>query len=143
MIKCLKREKNLRQQLEQILHTLNNTKEELKLSPNHVKDVVELGLELAGQPSLIPVRVSRSESNISIENSENIAFHLPNLSDSWLQCTVGLAHPHNQKIRPIVFDAKESEGRDDLVYAHLNHRLVQMCLRLITSRNLVIKHRSK
>jgi hypothetical protein len=30
-----------------------------------------------------------------------------------------------------VFDASLAAGRDDVVFAHLNHRLVQMCLRLL------------
>jgi len=58
-------------------------------------------------------------------------FRLPALSSSWAQCADGLAHPHTKKIRPIVFDAALAVGRDDVVLAHLNHRLVQMCLRLL------------
>src|SRR5262249_26101031 len=38
---------------------------------------------------------------------------------------------HTKKIRPIVFDHALSAGRDDVVLCHLNHRLVQMCLRLL------------
>jgi hypothetical protein len=34
-------------------------------------------------------------------------------------------------IRPLVFDSALAAGRDDVVLAHLNHRLVQMCLRLL------------
>lgn len=30
-----------------------------------------------------------------------------------------------------MFDATLATGRDDVVLAHLNHRLVQMCLRLL------------
>jgi hypothetical protein len=56
---------------------------------------------------------------------------LPPLTGSWAACTAGLAHPHTQQIRPIVFDATLATGRDDVVLAHLNHRLVQMCLRLL------------
>src|SRR5439155_26433777 len=43
----------------------------------------------------------------------------------------GFAHPHTGEIRPITFDAGRSHGRDDVVLAHLNHRLVQICLRLL------------
>jgi hypothetical protein len=46
-------------------------------------------------------------------------------------CTEGLAHPHTGEIRPIAFDPTLLDGRDDVVLAHLNHRLVQMCLRLL------------
>jgi hypothetical protein len=58
-------------------------------------------------------------------------FRLPALANSWAQCADGLAHPHTRKLRPIVFDAALAAGRDDVVLAHLNHRLVQMCLRLL------------
>ena len=34
-------------------------------------------------------------------------------------------------MRPIVFDHELARGRDDVVLAHLNHRLVQMSLRLL------------
>ena len=34
-------------------------------------------------------------------------------------------------MRPIIFDAVLATGRDDVVFAHLNYRLVQMCLRLL------------
>ncbi len=50
---------------------------------------------------------------------------------SWASCVEGLAHPHTGDIRPIVFDHELAEGRDDVVLAHLNHRLVQMSLRLL------------
>jgi hypothetical protein len=42
-----------------------------------------------------------------------------------------LRHPHTQQIRPITFDHAVAKGRDDVVLVHLNHRLVQMCLRLL------------
>jgi hypothetical protein len=43
----------------------------------------------------------------------------------------GLRHPHTGKTRPITFDHRVAKGRDDVVLIHLNHRLVQMCLRLM------------
>jgi len=46
-------------------------------------------------------------------------------------CGHGLEHPHTREVRPVVFDARLVEGRDDVVLAHLNHRLVQMSLRLL------------
>ncbi len=53
------------------------------------------------------------------------------MSGSWSICTEGLAHPHTGEIRPVVFDHKLAQGRDDVVLVHLNHRLVQMALRLL------------
>jgi hypothetical protein len=46
-------------------------------------------------------------------------------------CGEGLAHPHTGVPRPIVFDHVLVDGRDDVVLAHLNHRLVAMALRLL------------
>src|ERR1035437_8473141 len=40
-------------------------------------------------------------------------------------------HPHTGLQRPITFDPDAAAGRDDIVLAHLNHRLVQRCLRLL------------
>jgi hypothetical protein len=77
-------------------------------------------LELAGQPKLIPAKIDGVR-----------AFHLPGLSGSWAACLEGLDHPHTGKVRPIVFDHDAVHGRDDVVLAHLNHRLVQMSLRLL------------
>jgi len=46
-------------------------------------------------------------------------------------CAEVLEHPHTKKIRPITFDHAVANGRDDMLLVHLNHRLVQMCLRLL------------
>ena len=44
----------------------------------------------------------------------------------------GILHPYTHEVRPIVFDHELVRGgRDDVVLAHLNHRLVQMSLRLL------------
>ncbi len=54
------------------------------------------------------------------------------MSGSWARCTEGLEDPYlTGIIRPITFDHEVSKGRDDVVLVHLNHRLVQMCLRLL------------
>jgi hypothetical protein len=58
-------------------------------------------------------------------------FNVPVLPGSWGRATVGLEHPHTGIRRPITFDHDVAKGRDDVVLAHLNHRLVQMCLRLL------------
>jgi SNF2 family DNA or RNA helicase len=115
----LRFETDIVKEIRALRETLNETKRRLRLSPETVESVVKLGLRLAGQPSLIPV-----EENPKL-------FHVPALSHSWSACTEGLSHPHTGVIRPITFDSNLSSGRDDVVLAHLNHRLVQMCLRLL------------
>jgi hypothetical protein len=49
----------------------------------------------------------------------------------WDRATEGLHHPHTGRRRPITFDHAVAKDRDDIVLAHLNHRLVQMCLRIL------------
>ena len=129
--KMLKFERDLRRQLERLSAQLHETQHELKLTPDHIENVVRVGLELADQPALIPVEVEGIWPDPTGIRKSCPVFRLPALSHSWVQCTDGLAHPHTRKVRPIVFDAALAAGRDDVVLAHLNHRLVQMCLRLL------------
>ena len=68
-------------------------------------------------------------------------FHVPQLRGSWARCTEGLAHPHTHERRPIVFDHALLNGRDDVVLAHLNHRLVQMSLRLLRAEIWLVEGR--
>lgn len=116
--KRLSFERNLAARLKKLYQQLQNTKQELHLSPVNIQKVVEVGLILAGQP---PLQATDSDD----------VFKLPSLSGSWAHCTKGLAHPHTQKIRPIVFDWELARHRDDVVLVHLNHRLVQMSLHLL------------
>ncbi len=127
----LKFERKLREQLEKLASQLQETQHELNLTPEHIENVVRVGLELAEQPALIPVEVAGIWPDPTGVRKTCPVFRLPALSNSWAQCADGLAHPHNKRIRPIVFDAALATGRDDVVLAHLNHRLVQMCLRLL------------
>jgi superfamily II DNA/RNA helicase len=115
-------ERNLLQQIERLRNQLRESERELRLSPQNVHSVVEIGLQIANQPPLIPA---------DVQGLSGEAFHLPHLSGSWARSAEGLAHPHTGEIRPIVFDHALADGRDDIVLAHLNHRLVQMCLRLL------------
>ena len=127
----LKFERRLREQLEKLAAQLHETQRELDLTPEHVENVVRVGLELAEQPALIPVEVEGIWPDPTGGRKTCPVFRLPALQNSWAACADGLAHPHTKRLRPIVFDAALSAGRDDVVLAHLNHRLVQMCLRLL------------
>ena len=116
--RLLKFERKLRDQLEKLSEQLRETERELHISPTNIQNVVETGLALAGQPPLRPGPTPGT-------------FQLPALTGSWALCAEGLPHPHTKRIRPIVFDHSLATGRDDVVLCHLNHRLVQMCLRLL------------
>ncbi len=121
--KLLKFERDLRDQIAKHYDQLRESRQALRMSPEHVQAVVEIGLELAGQPALRPAALQGVPAGA--------AFQLPPLAGSWALCAEGLAHPHTRAIRPIVFDHDLARGRDDVVLVHLNHRLVQMCLRLL------------
>jgi superfamily II DNA or RNA helicase len=114
----LKFERKLREQLQKLTQQLHETERNLRLSPINIQNVVETGLALAGQPALRPA-------------NQDGTFYLPALTGSWALSGEGLAHPHTKKVRPITFDHSLAAGRDDVVLCHLNHRLVQMCLRLL------------
>lgn len=120
--RMLKFERKVRDQIEKLRDQLQETRQNLRLTPENIESVVRIGLELADQPPLIEA---------GIEGLQGRAFYLPQLKSSWAVCAEGLEHPHTKEIRPIVFDPDAAHGRDDVVLAHLNHRLVQMCLRLL------------
>jgi hypothetical protein len=97
------------------------TQKELRLSPENIHQVVEVALELAGQPHLIPTALA----------DKRLVYQLPTLKGSWSACSDGLTHPHTQEVRPVVFDHASAKGKDDVVLVHLNHKLAQMSLRLL------------
>jgi hypothetical protein len=108
---------------------LHETKRELRLSPENIQKVVEVALQLAGQPALIPAKVPGLWPDPKRQRCP--VFHLPALTGSWELCAEGLTHPFTGAMRPFVFDHNLAKGREDVVLAHLNHRLVQMSLRLL------------
>ncbi len=123
----LKFERKLREQIERLHEQLQESRRELYLTPENVQAVVEIALELAGQPPL--QREILHDPNGERPGIE--VFYLPQLRGSWAACTEGLEHPYTHRMRPVVFDHEQARGRDDVVLAHLNHRLVTMSLRLL------------
>ena len=127
----LRVERNLQEQLRRLFDQLQESRRTLHLEPQAVREVVRFGLELADQPPLEPVSIDGPARRAGATDGEPLAFRVPNLSGAWLAATDGLAHPHTQQVRPVVFDHALIAGRDDVVLLHLNHRLVQMCLQLL------------
>jgi hypothetical protein len=120
--RLLKFEQKVREQIEKLREQLQETRRALRLSPENIRSVVTVGLELGGQPALIETK---------LDGLNGPVFQLPAFKGTWASCSEGLAHPHTGTIRPIVFDPDLARGRDDVVQIHLNHKLVQMCLRLL------------
>ncbi len=131
--KMLKFERDLRKQVKELMDQYMETRRELNLSPENIQKVVQIALALAGQPGLIPTTTDDGRP----------CFRLPALRGSWAACAEGLQHPHTQEIRPVSFDDQVTRDHDDVVLVHLNHRLPQMCLRLLRAEVWADKSRSK
>jgi SNF2 family DNA or RNA helicase len=122
-----KQREKLEEHIRQLYQQLQEGKRELELTPTNIQAVVETALEIAKQPAL-----QRRTLHDPYGHYQPIeVFDVPELSGSWARCTNGLEHPHTRLKRPIVFDHDLARGRDDVVLAHLNHRLVTMSLRLL------------
>ncbi|MGI6656335.1 MAG: DISARM system SNF2-like helicase DrmD [Desulfobulbus sp.] len=116
-------EKRLQERIARLHEKLMEAKSDFHLSPERISRAVEVALNLAEKPSLKPTG--------STKGVKGSVFEVPVLPGSWGRATVGLEHPHTGVRRPITFDHDVAKGRDNVVLAHLNHRLVQMCLRLL------------
>ena len=127
--KLFKFERDLARQIKALKDKLHDTRRELRLDPENVQKVVEVALELAGQPALEEAKLPGLWPDPKRTSSP--VFRLPALSGSWEQCAEGLAHPFTGEARPFVFDHALTKDREDVVLVHLNHRLVQMSLRLL------------
>ena len=121
--KLFKFERDLKKQVEQHYAQLRESQVNMNLSAEHVREAVQVAMKLAGQPPLQDVPKDHP--------LYGKAFFLPGLRGSWMHCNDGILHPHTQAVRPIVFDHDVAKGSDEFVLAHLNHRLVQMSLRLL------------
>jgi superfamily II DNA or RNA helicase len=125
----LKTEREIDKRIKQLMDQLNETKRVLRLSPENVQKVVQVALELAGQPTLLPTQAEGIWPDPKRHDCP--IFNLPALTGSWEDCANGLTHPFTGDRRPFVFDHNLAKGREDVVLVHLNHRLVQMGLRLL------------
>lgn len=127
----LRFERDLRERVRALYDKVQQSEQALHLRPENVQEAVAVALELAGQAPLLEAQVAGVWPDPSGRYDRCPVFHLQRLTGSWARCSEGLEHPHTGVPRPIVFDRHLAEGRDDVVLAHLNHRLVQMSLRLL------------
>jgi len=116
-------ERKLEEKIARLHDRLMEAKNDFHLTPEHIARAVHVALDLAEKPPLKPASMPNTP--------EGTVFEVPVLPGSWGRATAGLEHPHTGVRRPITFDHDVAKGRDDVVLAHLNHRLVQMCLRLL------------
>lgn len=114
-------ERKLNEKIARLHEKLLEAKETYQLSPDRIKRAVAIALELAEKP---PLKARNSASQRQV-------YQVPQLTGSWDLATHGLAHPHTGARRPITFDHEVAKGQDNVVLAHLQHKLVQMSLRLL------------
>jgi hypothetical protein len=116
-------ERQLKERIEKLHERLIETQTDFHLTPERILATVKAGLALDKRPLPKPVELQGAPAGT--------VFEMPALAGSWARCMEGLRHPHTGKQRPITFDHEVAKGREDVVLVHLNHRLVQMCLRLM------------
>lgn len=129
--RVLKFERDLQGQIARHMAQLQETRHDLNFSAENIVSVVQTALELAGQRPLIEREVEGLWTKKANANMPCPVYEVPALNNAWATCMEGLAHPHTQEMRPIIFDQNLAKDRDDVVLAHLNHKLVQMSLRLL------------
>ena len=116
--KVLQVERKLREGLARCNERLQASIEELGLTPERVQRVVATALQVAHQPPLVATEKPGQ-------------FRLPPLSGSWQRTSEGMVDRLSGDELPFTFDGAAAAGRDDVVHAHLGHRLVTQSLRLL------------
>lgn len=115
--------RKVKERIAELHQQLASSRQQLRVEPEHVHQVVATALELAGQPALMPATLQG--------NAGARVFTVPALRPPWDRCAIGLTHPHTGRLRPITFDHEVVVGRDDVVLVHLEHPLVRMATRLL------------
>jgi superfamily II DNA or RNA helicase len=117
-------ERDLRTRIAELRDQLDESIAELHLSPQNVERVVNAGLEIANQPPLRSATLTRGSDVVNV-------FEVPQLTRSWASATRDLYDPIADVVRPITFDHAVATDADDVVLAHLNHRLVAQAMRTL------------
>lgn len=115
----LKLDRNLREEIKRLRDQLDESVEQLGITPTSVARVVTVALELARQPQL-----KQSARHAS-------CYKVGALSNAWALAKVGLGDPLTGNERQITFDHQVADRDRDVVLAHLQHRLVAQATRLL------------
>lgn len=127
-------ERDLRDQINRLHERLGESVAALHLTPANVERVVRTALALAHQPDLIAESLEVREDGRPAGQDgwrEEPVFRLGRLTGSWARASEGLAHPVTGEVRPLTFDHEVASGRDEVVLAHLGHRLVAQAVWLL------------
>ncbi len=117
-------ERDLRERIAELHNQFEQSMVELHLSPTNVERVTSKALSLANQAPLRPTTLARPDGDVSV-------FEVPPLTRSWRRTATDLYDPIAEVTRPITFDHEVAADRDDIVLAHLNHRLVAQAMRTL------------
>src|SRR5574337_122936 len=113
----------LNARLTQLEQGYDESRAELHLDPANLRRVVDTALRINHQLALNPIGDADTDAEV---------FELPALSQGWQDTLKGLATRLKPDVlRPITFDSKAAEGRNDLVYVHLGHPIAQKAQRLL------------
>ena len=114
----------LNRALTELARTYGRRKAEMHLTPANARRVMDTALELTGQSPLDAV-----EGNYPPE-----VFAIPALGSAWQPALRGLETRLNPGVlRPVTFDDQVAAGRNDLVFVHLGHALLQRSARILRS----------
>jgi superfamily II DNA or RNA helicase len=115
----------LNTRLTQLEQGYDASRTEMHLDPANLRRVVDTALRINHQSLLVPNHEFAQDTDAEV-------FDLPTLTSGWHHTVRGLDTRLNPGVqRPITFDADAAEGRDDLVYVHLGHPIVQKAQRLL------------
>jgi superfamily II DNA or RNA helicase len=100
-------------------------KAQLHLTPASAQRVVDTALELTSQPPLRETSDARTDAEV---------FEILALGPAWQPSLRGLdTRLAPGQLRHVTFDDEAARGRDDLVYIHLGHGLMQRSARVLRS----------
>lgn len=115
----------LNSRLTQLEQGYDASRTEMHLDPANLRRVVDTALRINHQSLLVPNHEFAQDTDAEV-------FDLQTLTSGWHDTVRGLDTRVNPGVqRPITFDADAAEGRDDLVYVHLGHPIVQKAQRLL------------
>ncbi|MDP9889955.1 DISARM system SNF2-like helicase DrmD [Pseudarthrobacter enclensis] len=115
----------LNARLTQLEQGYEASRTEMHLDPANLRRVVDTALRINHQQPLTP-----NHNFDHVTDAE--VFDVPSLSAGWSAALKGL--PTRLKpefLRPITFDPNAADGRNELVYVHLGHPIVQKAQRLL------------
>lgn len=139
----------LNARLTQLEQGFDESRAEMHLDSSNLRRVVDTALRIDHQLPLIPVPYDpddpqgRNASEFSVRllparsdraRTETSWFEVPQVSRPWQATLKGLYTRLLPNVaRPITFDPDVAHGRNDVVYVHLGHPIVQKAQRLLRS----------